>query len=765
MHRFLRSYGRAFLLVCILLARSSAAAAQADGRLAGRVLDPDGRPVAGATVIVEGPGPVPQTVVAGGDGRFTVADLAAGRYRLRASSAGLAAAPQEVQLTADGSAEVDLQMRLTAIDEQLTVTATQVGTPLSRVPDSTTVVGGAEIQARQQFALGQVLRSVPGLTVQQSGGPGSVTSLFLRGAESDQTLVLVDGVRANAFGGGIDLSQIPLADVDRIEVVRGPQSALYGGDAIGGVVHLLTRQGGAPRADASFEFGSRAMVRGTASTTGSLGALRWHLGGDYFEDEGFTGLASNGETVSNDDAAIGQAAGSLGWIHAASGADVQGSVRYVDTERGTPGPFGSDPAGRFFGVDRTSRNLTTRTTGALRWIQPWFGPASRVRQRVEFDVADYDLTYLTPASPPPFDRSEGETGRQHLRAQTDVAASAAVGLTAGLEWLGEQGGSTYIVSGDPSQPLDVDRSVLGVFGEARWSPVARFSVSAGVRGERIHRGALPGDPLAFTPRPDFPAETITSVNPKIAANWGLAGDPGGNASTRLHGAIGTGIRPPDAFEMAFTDNSGLKPERSRSADLGLEQTLAGGRVLVDATMFFNRFDDLIISVGRSFAGSSRWRTDNISNARARGVELSGGWRPVRAVDLKATYTFTSTEILAVDNAPEAPPPYAVGDPLLRRPRNQGSLDVIVSQPRWSAFAQLMVRGETLDAEPAFGPTGGLYSNDGYVLTNLGASWRVAPWVSLQGRILNLFDTAYEEILGYPSPGRTAYVGVRVTASR
>jgi outer membrane cobalamin receptor len=767
MHSILRSYRRASLLVVALTFWFSAvaAAAQADARIVGRVVDPDGRPVAGATVIVEGPGPAPRTVVADAAGRFGTSGLAAGRYRVRASSTGLAAGPVDVRLGAGGSEEIELRTRLTAVDEQLTVTATQVDTPLSRVPDSTTVISGAEVQTRQQFALGQVLRSAPGVTVQQSGGPGSVTSLFIRGSESDQTLVLVDGVRANAFGGGIDLSQIPLADVERVEIVRGPQSALYGADAIGGVVHLLTRQGGTPRVDGSFEFGSRAMRRATGSTTGSINALRWHLGGDYFEDEGYTGLASNGETVSNDDAAIGQVAGTLGWIHAASGGDLQGSVRYVDTERGTPGPFGSDPAGRFFGVDRTSRNLTTRTTGALRWIQPWFGASSRVRQRVEFDVADYDLTYLTPSSPPPFDRSDGETVRQHLRVQTDAAAGAALGFTGGLEWLGEQGGSTYIVSGDPSEPMDVDRSVLGLFGEARWSPLARFSLSAGVRGERIHRGALPGDPLAFTPRPDFPAETITSVNPKIAASWGLAGDPGSRASTRLHGAIGTGIRPPDAFEMAFTDNSGLKPERSRSADVGVEQTLAEGRVQFDATAFFNRFDDLIISVGRSFAGSSRWRTDNISNAQARGVELSGGWRPVRAVDLKATYTFTSSEILAVDNAAEAPPPYAVGDPLLRRPRNQGSLDLIVSQARWSAFAQLMLRGETLDAEPAFGPTGGLYTNDGYALTNLGASWQAAPWMSVQGRILNAFDTAYEEILGYPSPGRTAYVGVRVTTRR
>jgi vitamin B12 transporter len=313
--------------------------------------------------------------------------------------------------------------------------------------------------------------------------------------------------------------------------------------------------------------------------------------------------------------------------------------------------------------------------------------------------------------------------------------------------------------------MDVERGVLGLFGEARWNPLARFSVSAGVRGERIHRGSLPGDPLAFTPRPDFPAETIHSANPKVAANWGIAGDPGSAAATRVHGAIGTGIRPPDAFEMAFTDNSRLKPERSRSADIGIEQTLDEGRVRLDATAFFNRFDDLIVSVGSSFAGSSRWRTDNISNARARGVELSGAWRPIQPFDLKATYTFTSSAILAVDNSSSAPPPYAVGNPLLRRPRHQGSIDAILSQAKWSAFAQISVRGETLDAEPAFGPSGGLYVNEGYAVANLGAAWRVVPWVSVEGRILNLFDAAYEEILGYPSPGRTAYVGVRVAAGR
>ena len=120
--------------------------------------------------------------------------------------------------------------------------------------------------------------------------------------------------------------------------------------------------------------------------------------------------------------------------------------------------------------------------------------------------------------------------------------------------------------------------MLGLFGEARWSPLDRLSVSAGVRGERIHRDALAGDPLAFTPRPDFPAETISLGQSEDGGQLGASpGTPRHRARRRgCTAPSGTGIRPPDAFEIAFTDNSGLKPERSRSADIGVEQTLAEG---------------------------------------------------------------------------------------------------------------------------------------------------------------------------------------------
>ena len=747
-----------FLLLYAALTLPTAAAGQAGGTIQGLVVDPDGRPVPGASVLVEGPTAAPRATLSDARGRVEVATGVPGRFTVSASAPGLAAPGVALDVVSGATVPVTLALRLTAVDERLVVSAAQVSQPLTRSPDSTTVIDGATLAARQQFTLGQALRSVPGLGLAQSGGPGTLTSLFTRGGESDYTLVLIDGVRANGFGGGLDLSQVPLADVERIEVVRGPQSALYGADAIGGVIHVITRAGGAPSAQGLLEMGSRDMRRGTASTTGSLGGFRWQAGGDYFTDGGFTGTAANGEAVTNDDARIAQGSLVIGW-QGASGADIQTAFRHADTDRGTPGPFGRDPAGRFSGVERTARNLTTRTSAALRWIQPWRGAAGRVRQRTEVDIADFDLESIS-AFP-----SRGETRRTHVRTQTDVSASAGFGASAGAEWLGERGGSTFITAG-AAGPVPVERSVAGLFGEARWSPSARLSLTAGARAERIHRAAFPGDPTAFTPRPDFAADTVVSVNPKVAASWLIAGTPGeSGAWTRVHGAAGTGIRPPDAFEIAFTDNPGLRPERSRSGEVGVAQILAGGAVQLDVTAFVNDYDDLIISVGRSFTGVSRWRTDNISNARARGAELTAAWRPSVAWSVQATYTFLSTEVLAVDGSPDAPPPYRPGDPLLRRPRHVGTVDATWTARRVSAFGQVQLRGATLDAEPAFGPTGGLYTNPASAVANFGGSFRLARGLALQARVLNVFDTAYEEVLGFPAPRRTAYVGVTLAAGR
>jgi iron complex outermembrane receptor protein len=233
---------------------------------------------------------------------------------------------------------------------------------------------------------------------------------------------------------------------------------------------------------------------------------------------------------------------------------------------------------------------------------------------------------------------------------------------------------------------------------------ARATITAGVRAEHITRDALEGDPNGFTPRPTFPADDVTSVNPRVAASVALWQDARGGVRTRLHASAGTGIRPPDAFEIAFTDNPSLKPERSRSVDLGVSQTLTN-RVTVDATWFYNRYEDLIVATG-SFTDVSRFMTDNIANAKASGLELSVSARGAHGVTARASYTFMPTEVLAVDRSSDAPPPFSVGDPLIRRPRHQGALDLLWVSGPVSAFAEARARGTVLDVEPNYGTSGG-----------------------------------------------------------
>jgi outer membrane cobalamin receptor len=715
--------------------------------ISGRAVDPLGNPVAGATVVAIGSTSAPSTASTDDGGRFTFANLAEGRYDITVSAPGLFAEVRGVSSHSGTALEVALAV--SAVSEALVVSTSHIDQPLSRTADTVTVISAHELESRQIATLAGALATVPGFTVARSGGPGTLTSIFPRGGDSDFTLVLVDGIRANAFGGGLDLSQVPLADVERIEVVRGPQSAIFGADAIGGVVQVITRQGGAPTAGAAIEGGSRGAHRLQASTSGTRAAIRWQAGTDYFADDGFTGTAANGERVSNDDAQERQAWVGGGW-RANRGTDVQATYRYVDTERGSPGPYGSDPAGRYAGIDRVSRGATERHATGVRVVHPWTGPASRVRQRLDVDVADYDLTFASP-----FGVSASETRRAHARLQTDAVLAAGFGMSGGVEWIRESARSSFIRSAGSEVP--VDRRVIGTFGEARWNAHERYSVQAGLRAEHITREAFVVN--------GFADDAVTSINPKVAASWLVSRSlPGSKAWTRVRAAAGTGIRPPDVFEIAFTDNPNLKPERSRSLEVGVTQALASGAIQLDAATFFNRYDDLIISIG-SLGDVSRYRTDNVSNARARGVELSGAWQSSRGVSVRAAYAWLDTAILAIDNTAQAPSPYRVGDPLLRRPRHAGSVSVGWTNERLSLFASLDGRGESLDAEPSFGPGGGLFVNGGRAVVDAGGTVRLLRAVAVYARVMNLLDRRYEEVFGYPSPGRTAFVGVRIATRR
>jgi outer membrane receptor protein involved in Fe transport len=527
---------------------------------------------------------------------------------------------------------------------------------------------------------------------------------------------------------------------------------LFGSDAIGGVVSVITRQGGPLRADVTAEGGSLGTVQAAAGAAGTAGTFTWGTTIERAQSDGFRGLSAGGEPVRNDDYLRHTFTATAGW-RGRAGTDVRGSVRAGSQERGFPGPFGSDPGQTYSGVDLVSRGSTDSRALALTATQD-LGVRTRLRGQVT--RTDIDGSFVSGFGP-----SESSTDRWTLRAQADSSIHDRLSTSAGVEWLDERGGSSFITDALGNE-RPVTRDNFGAFAEARYEPAPRLLIAAGLRVERIHRDPLDGNSFS---RPAFDADTETSVNPKIAASVWLV--PAGATSptwTRLHGSAGTGIRAPDAFEIAFTDNPSLAAERSRSFDIGIEQAFYAGRLIADATVFANRYDDLIVAVGRA-QDASRYRTDNIANARSSGLELSIAGQS-HGFDARLAYTWLDTEILAVDGQSGlAPTPFAPGDPLFRRPRHQATIDVTYVRERWSAYAAVRARGEVLDIDPSFGTFGGLYTAPGFTVANIGGRVRLLANVHVFARVDNLFDRHYEEALGFPALGRTAMVGLSLAASR
>jgi outer membrane cobalamin receptor len=744
------------LSFCLLV--TFAGPALAAGTITGRVVDPDGRAVPSARVLVSRDGVLQQALTTDETGLFTIPGPPAGRLTLRVAADGFRA--ESLTVEADDSVRDlgTITLAISALSESVIVSASQVELPLTQVTSSVTVITGAELEMRQLHSVADALRTVPGLAVATTGGLGTTSGVFPRGGESNYTLVLVDGAPVNAFGGDYDFNQISTANVERIEVVRGPQSALFGSNAIGAVVRIVTRRGGPPSAQLSGETGHQGTTRVSASTAGERGAFEWGAAFDRLQSDGMNGdRTASGDTIANDD--YERQTGTISGAWRRGAARIRADLRHSTDERGFPGPFGSNPIGAFGGIDTISRGDNRRTSGALSLSAPM---SSRIRGQAQLSYSRLDSDFVSP-----FDTSESFSRRWAGRAQADVVLAPGLDLSAGIELQRERAGSTYIKAA-PARQIPIARRTAGYFAEGRWNSDDRLFVIAGLRVEDIHRARIDELQDPFSPRPQLPADTVVSVNPRLSAAW-LARN-GATSYTKLRGAVGTGIRPPDAFELAFTDNPGLRPERSTSAEAGVDQAFAGGRGLIEATAFFNDYDDLIVAVG-PFTGSSRYQTDNISNARARGLEfaltLRGRVASRHPIDLSGRfgYTLLDTEVLSVDRDRAAPPPFTVGQALLRRPRHQFFADVSASITGVTLFVRGGGRGDVLDVEPSWGTFGGLFEAAGYQVWSAGGSWRLTPFLDLFGRVDNLFDRSHEEAFGFPAPGRRATAGLRIAAGR
>jgi len=760
----------AFSLICSVLllltagvspasALSPAAPADGEPSLHGRVLDPSGQPVAAARVSLRSASGTLRHTLSLADGSFAFDGLGPGAYDLTAAVDGFSAGIVPAVVEPGAALRIDIPLRLAALTDTILVTASVIEVPRAEAPAGVVALTRRDLEDRQLDTVADALRLVPGLAVVPTGGLGSVTSVFPRGGESDFTLVLADGAKLNAFGGGIDFGHLTTFGIDQIEVVRGPQSAVFGADAVGGVIHLRSKVGGPPAWNTLLEAGSRGTTRAAIGSTGSVGALDWGVSAERVESDGWTGAAPNVALgrVTNDDYQARMLSAAAAW-RAGSGSVVRASGRFGRNERGYPGPFGADPIGAYGGIDAVSRGTNTFKAGSLEFTREW-GPATAVR--LHASAGDEESIFASP-----YGESASRTRRYAARGQFDRALSAALSASAGAAVEFERADSTFITGVD-AQQVPVKRRVEGYFAELRWRSASRLFVTAGLRVEHIVRSALEADPWAWEPRPAMKTDGLVSANPRAAFSYYLrtSNESAGNW-TRLHASAGTGIRPPAALEIAFTDNPGLRPERSRSAEAGVEQALAGGLIVADATVFGNRYDDLIVAVGRALQDYSQFRSDNISNARAGGVEASLALRTKLGLEFRAAYSFVDTAILAVDRSTgTAPAPFAVGDWLVRRPRHQASADIVWRHALATLYVRAGGRSRVLDVEPNWGASGGLFHSPGFAVANAGAAIRLTRHADLVVRADNLFDKRYESALGYPAPRRALSAGVRLAARR
>ena len=357
-------------LVAFLFAASSADA----GPVTGRIVDPDGRAVPGASVVLTDGTTIVARATSTASGQFTVNAPDSGEFEVRVALEGFRVQPLRV---AGESAARDvgaLTLQVSAVSESVVVSAAQVETPLSSASSSVTIITREDLETHQAESVADALRAVPGLTVASAGGRGAQTSVFPRGGESDYSLVFIDGVQVNSFGGGYDFAHLPAVNVERIEIVRGPQSALYGSNAIGSVIRIVTRRAGAPTASAVVEAGSFDTTRVAAATSGEVKGWNWggsveRLGSDNANGE----RAANGQTIENDDYERTLVSASGGWRHG-SNAGIRGDVRYTTDDRGNPGTYGSDPGGTYGGIDTIAR-------GSNDWLQASLGGNATVGAR------------------------------------------------------------------------------------------------------------------------------------------------------------------------------------------------------------------------------------------------------------------------------------------------------------------------------------------------------------------------------------------------
>ncbi len=602
--------------------------------------------------------------------------------------------------------------------EEIVVTATRLATPLREVASSVTVITAADIERKGAKTVGEALRDVPGLSVTQTGPTGSVTTVSLRGAKTDQTKVLIDGVCVNdpiAPGGGFNFGNLLTDDVERIEVVRGPQSVLYGSDAIGGVINIILKRGkGKPNGYVKTWAGSYHTYGETVAGGGSQGWLDYYASITRLDSRGFSAAAFRDGNHERDGFGGTSYMTKLGITPSdkfETTVLLKGHANRVEADDGGGG--GQDDGDRF-GKDR---ELLLKVEPKLSLLD------GRWEQRFAFS---YVRNRRTDNDDPAGDRIRSVfTGeRTKFEWQHDLRLHETNTLSLGMDTEEQAGSSMYFSDEFGPYHDSFPRTAMrtwGWFAQDKINIADTFFTTAGVRLDEHDQ---------------FGQAVTWRVAPALWIN---------QTQTKLKGAIGTGFKAPTVYQLfvPIYGNSSLSPEKSLGWEAGFEQYFCNKAVVWEVVYFENRFTDLI-----DFSAS---KYNNVGQAKTQGVETSAKWRLCKAVELSANYTYLHSR------------DEQTHDDLIRRPRHKFSVGV-----EYKATEQLRLNTEV-------GFVGGrddlvfdmtTYSTRRvrlakYAVWRFGAEYDLCKNVTLFGNVDNAFNEQYEDVSGYGTPGLAAYTGAKV----
>jgi len=613
-----------------------------------------------------------------------------------------------------------------SIQHEIVVTATRLETPAKEIASSVTVITRERLEQSKKATVIEALQEVLGVSIIQNGPPGAAASVFLRGANSEHTLILMDGVELNdpiSPSRSFDLAHLTLDNIERIEILRGPQSTLYGSDALGGVVNIISKKGqGKPKFSLSSVAGSYGTIITSAGINGSTERMHYSLGTSYFRSDGFSSASANYEGNEEKDGYRNLSLwGRLGF-RLFDNLDVDLILRTLNTQIDIDnggGAQGDDPNNvqdyNALFIKTQIRNLMLNN----RW-----------ELKLGLSLVDYDRQYENPTDEAHLLDSENGFFKSKLFQidwQNNLFLHETNTFTLGIDYQQEQGESEYNSDGiwGPFSSIFPSRRahVTGFYLQDQIRLANRFFATLGLR---LDDHSQFGSAVTYRLAPAF---FIEATQTKFRATYGTAFK---SPSLYQLYAPGTFLGP--------IGNAELNPEKSIGWDIGVEQQLLGGKVLLGVTYFYNDYKDLI-----NFDFLQGYM--NIGKAESKGTEILIQAHPFDDVSFNATYTRTEAKDKDTDVD------------LLRRPKHKFSAILNYNFQKRANINLTFIRiGEQDDMDFSTWPSTRL-TLTGYSLLNAAASFNLTSSFQIFCRLDNIFNKEYEMIKGYGTPGFSVYGGV------